>query len=144
MSDWRSMLQGLGLKITPQRLLVLETLSALGDEAHPDAEQLWKAVKARQPELTKATVYRILKQLAERGAVNELYLRDGRARYELNTEHHHHFVCLSCRQTEKIAACSMPALSLENPPRRIISHHLELFGYCPACVQNQEGGLAHA
>jgi len=139
METWSAWLKASGLKITPQRLLIIKVLDELGDEYHPGAEEIWKAVFTREPNISRATVYRNLKQLVESGMVNELYFRDGKARFELNKEHHHHFVCLTCGGTEKIAAAGLEQVYREvGQKRKVVSHQFEVFGYCDDC-EGKEG-----
>ena len=52
---------------TMQRRLVLETVQQL--QTHPNAESIYQAVAAKHPQISKATVYRNLKLLAQQGAI---------------------------------------------------------------------------
>lgn len=141
MEPWSNKLKVSGLKITPQRLLIIKVLDELGDESHPGAEDIWKTVFNREPNISRATVYRNLKQLVDSGIINELYFRDGKARFELNKEHHHHFVCLICGGTEKIAADGLEQVYREvGQSRKVVSHQFEVFGYCDHC--ERKGGKA--
>lgn len=134
MDNWQARLQMSGLKITPQRLLILRALEGFGEESHPGAEDIWQAVSEKEPNISRATVYRNLRRLVDSGLVNELYFRDGKARYELNLDHHHHFVCVGCGNTEKIEVKPLEALFAEVGERcEIIGHQFEIFGYCPEC-----------
>lgn len=136
---WSELLKISGLKITPQRMLIIKVLDELGDEYHPGAEEIWKGVYAQEPNISRATVYRNLKQMVEAGLINELYFRDGKARFELNQEHHHHFVCLICGGTEKIAAAGLEQVFREvGEKRKVVSHQFEVFGYCDNC-EHKEG-----
>lgn len=140
MEPWPQKLKISGLKITPQRLLIIKVLEDLGEEYHPGAEEIWRGVAAREPNISRATVYRNLKQLVDSGIINELYFRDGKARFELNQEHHHHFVCLTCGGTEKISAAEkleevFKEIGLK---RKVVSHQFEVFGICNDCENKEE------
>ena len=58
--------RGRGVKLTPQRLAIFEYLSR--HPGHPTAEEVYRAVLARYPTLSFATVYKTLELLAEMGA----------------------------------------------------------------------------
>ncbi|MBI5598388.1 MAG: transcriptional repressor, partial [Deltaproteobacteria bacterium] len=44
-----------GLKLTPQRLAILEYLE--GNTSHPTAEDIYRAIKRKHPTVSFATVY---------------------------------------------------------------------------------------
>ncbi|RUM87856.1 MAG: transcriptional repressor [Thermodesulfatator sp.] len=84
----------MGLKITPQRLAILEYLE--GNLSHPTAEDIYRHVRKRFPSISFATVYNTLEALKEKGLVRELYIGGTKKRFDPNTQPHHHFFCLSC------------------------------------------------
>ena len=59
---FKTLLKSKGLKITNQRLLVLEALAACPDR-HLTAEEIYGIVKADCPEIGLATVYRTIQLL---------------------------------------------------------------------------------
>jgi Fur family ferric uptake transcriptional regulator len=87
----------------------------------------------------RASIYRILELLGERGLINRLELGDGTARYELvdpGGEHHHHLVCDSCGQ---LVPFDDPDLerSIDRVSRRLgfrmHDHEVVLHGDCTGC-----------
>jgi len=83
-----------GLKITPQRRAVFGVLD--GDESHPSADAVFRAVSARVPGISLRTVYQILNELAELGEIQVLDLGTGSIRFDPNVDDHHHLVCDGC------------------------------------------------
>jgi len=141
MNKWKQKLKDAELKVTPQRLFILKSLEKMGEEAHPDAEDIYKSIQEYEHNISRATVYRNLKTLINNGIINELYFQDGKSRYELNQEHHHHFVCISCGKSEKISSLPLlPILDELASTREVISHHFEVFGYCEHCIKNRTQG----
>lgn len=55
---------GGGFKLTPQRLAILSYLK--GNEKHPSADEVYRAVVRRFPTMSFATVYNTLKMLKQR------------------------------------------------------------------------------
>ncbi|MGI6377090.1 MAG: Fur family transcriptional regulator [Anaerolineae bacterium] len=98
---FRQELRRRGLRVTPQRELVL---SALHEAATPvSAEELYNSVAARNPNVDLSTVYRTLGLLQELRLVSG-YDSEGEARYELLSLHgpHMHLLCQSCGAIEGV------------------------------------------
>ncbi|PHJ36752.1 hypothetical protein P378_20455, partial [Desulforamulus profundi] len=62
-------LKNLGLKLTPQRLAILNLLE--GNAKHPSAEEIYNQLKPQYPSLSLATVYNTLEILAKAGELQE-------------------------------------------------------------------------
>ncbi|MCA3014878.1 MAG: transcriptional repressor, partial [Myxococcaceae bacterium] len=77
-----------GLKATRQRSLILDTFFQL--DGHFSVEQLWARVRALEPRVSVATVYRTMKLLAQSGLAHARNFGDGQTRYEpaVGREHH--------------------------------------------------------
>ena len=91
-----------GLKVTRQRLLVLEAIASYPEE-HLTAEEIFDLVKLSYPEIGLATVYRTIQLLNELHLIDRINFDDGFVRYEMgNTHsggkkhHHHHLICMKC------------------------------------------------
>ena len=87
----------------------------------------------------RASVYRVLEQLAALHLVSRLAVGDGTTRYEPSHpggEHHHHLVCDSCG-----AVTPFEDPDLEKAVERVASrmpfsvaeHEIVLHGHCAAC-----------
>ena len=79
-----------GSALTVQRRVILESLA--GREDHPTADQVFEAVE-RLPGLSRTTVYRVLETLVELGVIHKANHLGSAARYDPNTERHHHLTC---------------------------------------------------
>ncbi|MBI2517189.1 MAG: transcriptional repressor [Opitutae bacterium] len=82
-------LQGSGLRPTPQRELVFQSLMAQRD--HPTAEEVFARVKSQIPSISLATVYNCLETLVARGLVRSVNFERGPTRYCPNLHPHAHF-----------------------------------------------------
>jgi Fe2+ or Zn2+ uptake regulation protein len=89
-----------GLKLTPQRNAVFRALD--GNVSHPTAESVHAAVVAELPNVSLRTVYSVLAELADIGAVNQLELGTGAYRFDPNVDAHHHLVCDRCGQVRDV------------------------------------------
>lgn len=87
-------LRNAGLKITPQRMAILEILE--GNKSHPSAHSIYDAVKEKYPMISFATVYKTLKVLEEVGEIQGLTIVDNKVHFDPDTTPHHHFLCRQC------------------------------------------------
>jgi Fur family peroxide stress response transcriptional regulator len=83
-----------GLRITPQRIAVFETVAGLG--SHPSAEEVYRRVSERIPNISFDTVHRTLRTFAELGIIEFVETVSGIKRYDPVTEQHHHLHCIRC------------------------------------------------
>ncbi|HOU15180.1 MAG TPA: Fur family transcriptional regulator [Anaerolineae bacterium] len=92
-----------GLRLTPQRELVLNVLHQL--EAPSTAEEIYARVHAISASVDISTVYRTLDLFQELHLVAAFDPGDGLRRYEhLGVEApHHHLVCRSCGKVSDVA-----------------------------------------
>jgi Fur family peroxide stress response transcriptional regulator len=121
-----------GLKLTPQRLAILEYLD--GNKEHPSAEDVYKAVSKKFPTMSLATVYNTLMTLKERGLVKELTMDPLRMRFDPQPAPHHHLICVDCRKIIDIHSrlrINLPEMEQEG--FEIVGNHIEFYGRCPKC-----------
>ncbi len=83
-----------GLRVTPGRVAVIETLEDLG--GHRTVDEVAKGLADRAVNVARATVFNALGDLANAGLVMVADAGPGAARYEVATLNHHHFVCTIC------------------------------------------------
>lgn len=145
--SFKQRLKEKGLKITKQRILVLEALASCEDR-HLTAEEIYEIVKADFPEIGLATVYRTIQLLVELDLVESIQLGDGYVRYEIGkfngeeAHHHHHLICLECGKI--ISFCDdlldeLEARIMESTSFQVINHEVKLYGYCRECfIKRQE------
>ncbi len=86
------------LKVTPQRLAVLEALSKL--ENHPTTENIIQFVKEHHPNIAIGTVYNILDAFVVKGIVKKVKTDRDIMRYDAITENHHHLYCFRSDRIE--------------------------------------------
>lgn len=86
-----------GLKVTPQRIAVLEAIDQL--KHHPATEKIIDLVKKKHPNIASGTVYKVLDVLVENQLISRVKTEKDIMRYDTVTEKHHH---LYCSETERI------------------------------------------
>lgn len=78
---------------TKQKKIVRKYLQS--NYCHPSADQIYESVKQDLPEISKATVYRILRNLKDKGEIQEIPT-DTAIRWDYNESPHPHFICNCC------------------------------------------------
>src|SRR6187549_1360703 len=81
-ADLTAALKQAGLRLTPQRLAIVQCLA--GDETHPTAQEIHDRLQVRFPGIAVATVYNTLSALTRIGVCRQLDM-EGPARFELAT-----------------------------------------------------------
>ena len=124
-----------GCRLTPQRVAILRTV--LNSPDHPTAEQIFNQVWDQFPMTSMATVYNTLSLLKDMGALLEIDLGHGGARYDgLNPQPHPHLICTQCQailDTELPELASLQASVAQSTGFQITSHRFDFFGICPNC-----------
>ncbi|UCF31551.1 MAG: transcriptional repressor [bacterium] len=129
-------LSGKNLKLTPQRKLILEVF--LNQGGHVSSEELYDIVKARNPGIGQATVYRTLKLFSEAGIAEEVRFGDGVSRYERkdSQNHHDHIICEKCFRQVEFSDPTIEDLQEKQARKHgfdLISHRMVLYGVCSDC-----------
>ncbi len=75
-----------GLKVTPQRIEIVNSLIKLGDQ-HPSLNQLYNDVRKKVPTVSFSTLYNTVRRLEELGALR-LFDLLGETRIEVNLDPH--------------------------------------------------------
>jgi Fe2+ or Zn2+ uptake regulation protein len=79
---------------TIQRQIILAEVKKA--HTHPTVEEVYLEIHKKHPTISKATVYRNLRLLAERGEIRQVSLPGEVDRFDERTEQHYHFTCKIC------------------------------------------------
>jgi len=128
-------LKSTGVRITPQRHAILEFL--IQSMIHPTADDIYKALENKFPNMSVATVYNNLRVFREAGLVKELTYGDSSSRFDFVTNDHYHIICDACG---KIVDFHYPGLDeVEHLASHVTgfkvnTHRMEIYGTCPTCI----------
>lgn len=128
------------IRITPQRYAILEYL--VESHSHPTADEIYKHLEHRFPNMSVATVYNNLRLFTEIGFVVEMSYGDGSSRFDFTSTRHYHAICDECG---KIVDVNYPGLEdVEAATERLTGfivreHRLEMYGLCPDCQKAEKG-----
>jgi Fur family peroxide stress response transcriptional regulator len=90
-SDIRIKLSEKGLKVTPQRVAILEAIIKLNN--HPTAENVIDYIRENNPNIATATVYKVLDALVLSELIRKVKTERDVMRYDAIMENHHHLYC---------------------------------------------------
>ncbi len=83
-----------GMKITPQRMAILEAIYELNN--HPTAENIIEFIRKTHPNVAIGTVYKVLETLVENRLIKRVTTDRDFMRYDGIIENHHHLYCSTC------------------------------------------------
>ena len=140
-TSMKQVIRDMGLKVTQQRLIILECL--LTGRDHITAQELFENVAVKDSSLGFATVYRFLKQLTDNDLVIEVRMGGLPARYEWanKKKHHDHLTCKNCTKIFEFENEQIEKLQKEIAKSFgfiLTGHVLELYGICPNCQRDAD------
>lgn len=119
-----------GMRMTDQRRVVARVLGQSVD--HPDVEELYRRAHDVDPNISIATVYRTVRLFEEAGIIARHDFKDGRSRYEEQTEEHHdHLIDMKSGDVVEFMDDEVERLQEAIARRlgyRLVAHRLELYG----------------
>ena len=129
-----------GLRLTPQRKLILDVIRQAG--GHLTVDQIYQRVHQQNARVNLATVYRNLDVLCGLRLVVAADIGAGIWVYEIAGEQpHHHLVCRNCGAIEQIdhsEVIELFQLIDRNHHFSIDMDHMALFGLCARCRVEDE------
>lgn len=123
---------------TKQRRIVREAVMGRCD--HPTAEDLYQDVVAVDSRISKGTVYRNLRILADNGEILQVRV-PGADRFDLHAKNHYHAICTSCGRVVDVCAPYNDGIDERTSAETgfaITGHQLIFEGLCPKCRTNAE------
>jgi Fur family peroxide stress response transcriptional regulator len=123
-----------GLRVTRQRVTILEALESRSD--HPTADQVYERARVALPDLSRTTVYRTLDRLVQAGVARSVCHPGATVRYELALVPHHHLVCLGCNRLIDVVAPELDAIRLPSTRKhgfKVEYHTVQMKGTCADC-----------
>ncbi len=129
-----------GLKITPQRIAIIEVLMEKNDD-HPGAGAIYREARKKRRSVSLSTVYATLGELSRRGIIKKLQFDQMENRYEGNLEEHVNLICKGCGKIiDYEAPVSLdPAKVARKTGFQMLDSRLEYYGYCRECVNRLKG-----
>jgi len=135
-------LSELGLRLTEQRRAVVA--AALSRKGHFSPDELAVQLYTASPSVSRATVYRLLPDLARAGLIRQVIYAEGHTHYEAvrDNAHHEHLICEACG-----AILEFASPEIEEALARVCAEHgfseqhhkVEVTGRCARCTGEPNG-----
>ena len=127
-----------GLKVTPQRLAIIDVLIEQGN-FHPGASLVYQKAKKKKKSLSLSTTYATLNELSRHGIIKTLEFDKMQNRYETNREEHINLICERCR---KILDYRVPITVDKRKVAKktgfsVTDTRLEYYGLCRECREEK-------
>jgi Fur family transcriptional regulator, ferric uptake regulator len=122
-----------GMRMTPQRQLVLDAVRSLG---HATPERICEHVRRTSPAVNITTVYRTLDLLEQLGLVRHTHLGHGAPSYSTEHHEHVHLVCHYCGSVREVPTATLDVLGAALRAQHgfaLDPTHLALSGVCGRC-----------
>lgn len=119
---------------TMQKTIIYAALCELAN--HPTADMVCDRVQREFPTVSKATVYRVLKQMTEQGRILRIPVPDGADHFDHQTHRHFHVCCTGCARVDDVAMPDPGALEqtvTDSCGYALSGYSVVLRGLCPDC-----------
>lgn len=132
MLNYTAILKEHNLKVTPQRVAIVEELYANG---HMNIDDLYKKLLAKFPSISLATIYKNINAMVEKLFLNEVKIPETKSVYELTKEEHSHLVCSECGKIEDLMLDTSSLVSEAKALREFTIKETSVIftGLCPSC-----------
>lgn len=130
------LLKSYQLKVTPQRIAIVEELHAHG---HLGIDELYRILIKRFPTISLATIYKNINAMAEKLFVQEVKIPHQKSKFELVKEAHAHVVCGRCGKVEDICVDASGIVDevVHKSHYKILRDDLVFTGTCPECTEHK-------
>ena len=122
------------IRMTSQRIAILEFLATDGN--HPTANEIYQALKDKNPNMSIATIYNNLLFFKKAGILKEIPFGEGSNRYDLTDTKHYHAVCENCGKVVDFDYQELEKINnfVENQINfKVLDHNFKVTGLCENC-----------
>lgn len=133
-TQWVKDLQAKKLKVTPQRIAMLDELKRNG---HMDVDEMYENIREFYSSISLATVYKNLGVLCEAGILREVKAPSQKQKYELSCDKHIHASCEKCGKLQDIVIDTSALESAISAKSGFVVYDTSavFIGICPECLK---------
>ena len=132
------------LSLTPQRIAIYKAL--MDDHTHPSPDKIYNTIKSDFPTISLATVYKTLETFEQTGIISRVTPIHNTVRYDIKTNHHHHVVCVKCKQIMDVESKDFDDLKIpESVARknRFVNFSVHFSVICEDCLKEMPEEQVH-
>ena len=121
---------------TLQKNVIYDTVISMD---HPSADEVCKTIRQKYPSISRATVFRVLSGLSDKGKIQKIHIADTADRYDFTLAEHSHVVCRKCGKVADVAREGFG--EIRKPAENLSGFLIESFtvtysGLCPDCSRD--------
>ena len=107
-----------------------------GNDAHPNAHEIYSAIREEIPNVSLGTIYRNLNQLSDAGEIRKIRCASGPDRFDYRTDAHGHFACTKCGRLFDVPQSLILVAAADDGslPGRTDAVEFMLTGVCRDCL----------
>ncbi|MDO4746039.1 MAG: transcriptional repressor [Bacillota bacterium] len=120
-----------------------------GMMTHPSPDEVYNEVHKNYPSIGRATVYRVLNKLADKGEIKKVSIPDSADRFDFRTDDHIHMRCRCCNKvfdadfegSKELLTHIDEMLSRNNIGTQGFESqgaHISFYGICEDCRNSQQ------
>jgi Fe2+ or Zn2+ uptake regulation protein len=105
---------------------------------HPTVDEIYRALSADIPSLSKGTIYNTLHTLVEAGLVRDVGIDETEKRYDITISNHGHFQCNICGTIYNFTV-NIDQISIDGLDQfEIAQKNIYFKGLCPNCLKQSK------
>lgn len=127
---------------TVQQNIICDTVKSM--TTHPSPDEVYNEVHKNHPTIGRATVYRVLNKLADKGEIKKVSIPDTADRFDFRTDDHIHMRCRCCNRvfdaefegSQTLLSLIRSMVTSENDQLDGFSSegaHISFYGICKEC-----------
>lgn len=120
-------------RVTSQKQIIEDYLSSV--KTHPTADKVYSEVKKKLPRISKATIYRVLKDFKRRGRAQVISVK-GTSHFDADTSSHAHYICHECNRVYDVSDVCSDCEIIQNKKTKvgkIKRYKVYFYGTCKNC-----------
>ncbi len=124
---------------TMQKEVIYSALCRMAN--HPTADDVYELIHEEHPSISRATVFRVLQRLSEKGDVKRVAIAGGSTHFDHQNHIHYHAHCQSCGRVWDV---KLPPLQLRTSCAddagefEITGYSLQFDGICGECKAKEK------
>lgn len=127
--DTATRLRERGINPSMQRIAILNYMET--HHTHPTVDNIYNALSASMPTLSKTTIYNTLTLFVEEGIITRFLTDDDVMHYDANIKNHTHFKCHKCGKIHDFPLPEIKTPEMEG--FKVSDVKLFYYGVCKEC-----------
>ncbi len=124
---------------TIQKKIIFNTLRDI--DGHPTAKEVYEKLHSKHATISRATVFRVLNNLANAGHINRIRILDNSDIYDYITDGHQHIICTKCNKITNVKISFDKNINEEVEEisqYKVLNYNMIFKGICSECIEKEK------